>query len=150
MLKNNLLQFISEIEGEILSEKDKIKITEFMFNNSLPTMTLDEILEVVMLFFNLDKQQIMQKTRRREIIIAKHFFYYVAIRMYNYSLCRTGKVFNQDHTTVLYAVKQVENMIEVYQRERILFERLKIEIKRFAEKKTAGVKNKFDNSELIV
>jgi chromosomal replication initiator protein len=135
MLKSNLLQFISEIEGEVLSEKDKIKIAEYIFNNSLPAMTLEKILEVVMLFFNLDKQQIMQKTRRREIILARHFFYYVSVKLYNYSLQKAGFMLRQDHSTVLYATKQVENMIEVYQRERILLERLKIEIKRFAVEK---------------
>ena len=135
MLKNNLLQYISELKNEVLTDGDKIDIAEMMFDSSLPAMTLSELLTVVMLFFNLDKQQIMEKTRRREIILARHFFYYVAVRMYNYSLYRTGKVFNQNHATVYRATRQVEDMMEIYQRERVLLERLKIEIKRFAIEK---------------
>lgn len=134
MLKNNLLQYISELKNEVLTDGDKIDIAEMMFDSSLPAMTLSELLTVVMLFFNLDKQQIMEKTRRREIILARHFFYYVSVKLYNYSLQKAGFMLRQDHSTVLYATKQVENMIEVYQRERILLERLKIEMKRFAVK----------------
>lgn len=135
MLKSNLLQYISGLENEVLTDNDKIDIAEMMFDCSLPAMTLSELLNIVMAFFNLDRQQIMEKTRRREILVARHYFYYVAVRMYNYPLCSTGKVFNQNHATVYFATRQIENMMEIYHRDRILLERLKIEIKRFAVEK---------------
>jgi len=62
------------------------------------SMLLNCMNEVI--YFDMTK-----KTRKREYVVARRCFCYIANQYTKYSLATIGSVFNQDHATVLHAIK---------------------------------------------
>lgn len=63
--------------------------------------------------FGVTRQQLFSKSRRREMVEARHVTMYL-MRKYKLfgSLKMIGKYFNRDHTTVLHALNNVQSLID--------------------------------------
>lgn len=76
-------------------------------------MNIDKIVEVVAIYNGVSVDELMIKTRKRELLFPRQQAHYFAHKFTNYSLCKIGiDIGNKDHTTVIHSIKTVENLIE--------------------------------------
>ena len=76
-------------------------------------ITIDEIIAVVAETFDTRPEYIVGKSRKREIVLARHAAMYLAKEFTNHSLKSIGLHFaGRDHSTVIHAVKQVDARME--------------------------------------
>lgn len=71
-------------------------------------MVLDKLLKKVNNHFNID---ITQNSRKRELVMARAAFFWLARKKTRYSLNRIGLMVKRDHSTVLYSIKNFENWL---------------------------------------
>tara|TARA_R110000803_G_scaffold101718_1_gene169711 strand:+ start:250 stop:633 length:384 start_codon:yes stop_codon:yes gene_type:complete len=72
-------------------------------------MILESLLKKVNNHFNID---ITQNSRRREIVMARAAFYWLARKKTRYSTAKIGAIVNREHSSVLYSMKNFENWID--------------------------------------
>lgn len=61
----------------------------------------------------LSVKDIVGRKRNHEFIVARHVAMYMIRKLSGYPLSAVGKMFNRDHSTVIYAIDHVTNMTEV-------------------------------------
>ena len=71
-------------------------------------MVLDKLLKKVNNHFNID---ITQNSRKRELVMARAAFFWLARKKTRYSLNRIGLMVKRDHSTVLYSMNNFENWL---------------------------------------
>lgn len=75
-------------------------------------VSFDKIVEVAAEYFDIEKTLLFRKSRKREIIIARHIIQYLAYKKSRLSLKRIGLLTGgRDHTTVIHAKTKVEHML---------------------------------------
>ena len=80
-------------------------------------MTIKYILRVVLNYFNLTYEQLIEKTRKREIVWARQIAMYFSRRLTKESLATIGyNIGGKDHATVLHAFKTVNNLCDTDKR----------------------------------
>ena len=76
-------------------------------------LTIDEIIDIVSETFGTRPEYIVGKSRKREIVLARHAAMYLAKEFTQQSLKSIGLHFaGRDHSTVIHAIKAVEARIE--------------------------------------
>ncbi len=76
-------------------------------------ITMDEIIEIVAESFSTSSEYIVGKSRKREIVVARHAAMYLAKEFTHRSLKSIGLHFaGRDHSTVIHAVKAVQDRLE--------------------------------------
>lgn len=79
---------------------------------------LMNILNAILTFFSLSKQEIFFKTRNKDIVIPRQIFYFFAYRLTSNSYCQiisfTNENFDyeQTHATLIHAVKTIDGYCE--------------------------------------
>ena len=76
------------------------------------SVTVDEILRKVAERYNLRTAEMMSKRRDRSIARPRQIAMYLAKVLTTKSLPEIGRAFDRDHTTVIHAVKKVEELCE--------------------------------------
>ena len=62
--------------------------------------------------FGINRSMLFAKTRKREVVEARHFYFYMKIRENGYSgYSKLGMETGFDHSTLIYAVKNVYNLL---------------------------------------
>lgn len=56
-------------------------------------------------------EQMCGTSRKREIVYARHYTMYLIKERLKWAWVHIGKLFNKDHSTVIHAVKNVENLM---------------------------------------
>ena len=76
-------------------------------------VSLDEIIETVGAFYKIPVNKIREKDRRKDVALCRQIGMYVSKAITKYSLKTIGLHFGgRDHSTVIHAIKNVENLIE--------------------------------------
>ncbi len=76
-------------------------------------LTIDYIVNVVADYYGIEPKVIKSKARSREIVVARQIAMYLAREFTDASLSRIGaEIGGRDHSTVLYAHKTVQNLME--------------------------------------
>ena len=74
-------------------------------------ISLDEIIEMVGQYYKIPVNKIREKDRRKEVALCRQVGMYVSKSMTKYSLKTIGLHFGgRDHSTVIHAIKNVENL----------------------------------------
>lgn len=124
-IKNN----VRELEGILISlvaraslnqEKinlDLVKAVVAQFVNEDPReITIDAIKKMVADHFDIKVEKLHGKTRKREIVIARQLSMYLAKNFTANSLKSIGSSFGgKDHSTVLYSIKAVQDLMDTDQ-----------------------------------
>lgn len=71
-------------------------------------MELKRIVYLVNEAFNVD---IMIKSRKRDVVMARAVYYWVAKNTTSHSLTTIGEFVNKDHATVIYSLNSIEDWI---------------------------------------
>ncbi|HRE40336.1 MAG TPA: chromosomal replication initiator protein DnaA [Ignavibacteria bacterium] len=73
------------------------------------SITLENILDTVSDYYNIQKRDILSKKRVKEIVFARHIAMFLAKELTDMTLSLIGSFFNgKDHATVVYAVKTID------------------------------------------
>ena len=75
-------------------------------------ITIEKVLDDVAEAFNVTKEEMIGKSRKREFSDARHVAQYLINQKMNRTSISTGAIFNRSHCTVLHAVKNVEFLME--------------------------------------
>lgn len=75
--------------------------------------TISQIAEVVTEHFDVSIEELLSKSRRSDIVKARHFVMYLANRNYHQSLVAIAKYLNIDHTTVIHGLRALENSMNI-------------------------------------
>ncbi len=75
-------------------------------------ISIDYITKVVCEYFNVDEDNIREKNRKKEIVLARQVAMYFSKKLTKYSLKTIGLQFGgRDHSTVIHAYNNIDNMI---------------------------------------
>lgn len=88
---------------EILSEYSKMSKNE---------ITPENIIETCAKFYGIKKEDIYSDKRTKTIALARQVSMYIIKELTNYSYPKIGSVIGKDHSTIIYAIKTVTNMME--------------------------------------
>lgn len=87
-------------------------IHDFLHNAS-SEITIDKINHIVSEFFSMDIDRLRSQSRKREIVTARQAAMYLCKKLAKQPLKAIGDAFGgRDHTTVIYACRSVNNLME--------------------------------------
>jgi chromosomal replication initiator protein len=76
--------------------------------------SIELIIVHVSSFYEVPIDRVFARTRKREVIEARYALIWILGKNMGMSLKKIGKMFNQDHTTILKAQRKVKNLMDVY------------------------------------
>ncbi len=117
---------IRELEGALISimaqsSLNKKEITIDLVKKTLVDFTnykqkeisIKKIQDIISSYFNISIDEIQSKTRKRNVVQARHLAMYFAKKLTKNSLANIGKqIGKRDHATVLYACRTVSDLAE--------------------------------------
>lgn len=71
----------------------------------------NEIIEKVCAYYGVSVKDVVGRTRFKEIVMARHMAIYIIRNKVKYKLKATGMLFNRDHTTVIHAIQNINNLL---------------------------------------
>jgi chromosomal replication initiator protein len=122
-IASNITSNIRELEGclikllanaslnskEINLELAKRTVKEIATDRKIGTITIENITKVVCDYFRVDENKIRDKTRKKEIVIARQIAMYLSKELTKSSLKTIGLHFGgRDHSTVIHACSTIE------------------------------------------
>ena len=107
----SLIAHATLVKQDITPEFTK-SVLESLNRNRKQEISIDYIKRVVCSYYNLSEEQLLAKTRKREIVQARYLSMYFAKMFTKCSLTGIGtQIGKKDHATVLYACKTVNNLM---------------------------------------
>ncbi len=95
------------------AEKDDyIENQEIKQKQDLELEKVSEIIRLTAQFYDLTVDELKQKTRKAEIVKARQISVYLIRDLLRLSFPVIGRIFNSDHTTVLYAFEKIMDITE--------------------------------------
>ena len=89
----------------------KVILKDFI-NNNKKSINVESIQNIVAVYFNLNIQEMLSPRRSRSLARPRQIAMYLAKKYTTNSLPEIGRKFsNRDHTTVIHAVKKIEELI---------------------------------------
>jgi len=79
-------------------------LTEPYQEESYAAKHVDPILERIFATMGVGKEDIMRRDRRSDLVKARQICWYLLSTEFHWSLCRIGKYFNRDHTSILHGI----------------------------------------------
>ncbi|MBQ5996693.1 MAG: chromosomal replication initiator protein DnaA [Bacteroidales bacterium] len=117
------------VKQDITPEFTK-SVLERLNRNRKQEISIDYIKRVVCSYYNLSEEQLLAKTRKREIVQARYLSMYFAKMFTKCSLTGIGtQIGKKDHATVLYACKTVNNLMATDKQFRMQAEEIEKKIK---------------------
>ena len=124
-IANNIKSNIRELEGalrrvvahsQLLSDKEiTLDMTQDVLKDMLRSFdkrtTIDEIQKKVAEHFNISVKEMQSSRRARTVARPRQIAMYLAKQLTSRSLPEIGRKFDRDHTTVMHAVRKVEELI---------------------------------------
>jgi chromosomal replication initiator protein len=125
-LAANITNNIRELEGALVSllaqstlikKEITIELVSEMLDKLVYTakrdISIDEIKKTVCEFFELSHDKLLSNTKKREVAQARQIAMYLSKNHTKYSATQIGvQIGGKDHTTVLYACKVIQNLID--------------------------------------
>ena len=88
------------------------KITEKIVGEQQTDVTIDKVQKVVCDYFNITRDELLSKTRKRQIVQARQIAMYMSRTLINCSLSTIGaEIGGKDHATVLHACTTVNDLM---------------------------------------
>ena len=88
------------------------KITEKIVGEQQNDITIDKVQKVVCDYFNITRDDLLSKTRKRQIVQARQIAMYMSRTLINCSLSTIGaEIGGKDHATVLHACSTVNDLM---------------------------------------
>ena len=89
------------------------RILKDFINDNKKSINVESIQNIVAVYFNLNIQEMLSPRRSRSLARPRQIAMYLAKQYTTSSLPEIGRKFsNRDHTTVIHAVKKIEELIK--------------------------------------
>lgn len=88
-----------------------------------------ELIETICIYLKVDKDDLMSKLRKREVALARQTCMYFLQKETTLTLKQIGRIFNRDHSTVIYGVQVVKDIRDTDPKFRLLIKDLEAYIK---------------------
>lgn len=75
-------------------------------------ITPDRVIEEVTRTYNVTRDEILSKAKNAEVVLARQVAVYITWRVLNLSYNAIGQVFDKNHTTVLYSINKMKEIID--------------------------------------
>ncbi len=105
-----LLQFSKENVDDLI---DVVLNLKDEYTKERVSQIVITILDTTCSICNLSKQELLSKTRMREITDARSIATTLSLVCCNISLQQVGRIFNQDHATILHSRRKYNQLVEV-------------------------------------
>lgn len=106
------MQAHAALEGEIDLATAREALRD-LISESKPQLTLEEIRRVTCDYLDIPEDLVRGRTRKKEVVQARQIAMYFAKQITKHSLKTIGQDFGgRDHSTVIHAVKSVENQMD--------------------------------------
>lgn len=108
----NSIMCQSQLVGRILSLEE---VKNIIKNSTRPrrSMAVDDVVEKVAQFFNIDPASIYEKTRRKEVVKPRQLIMYILREDFAVSYPTIGqKLGGRDHTTVIHSCEKIKNELK--------------------------------------
>jgi len=93
------ISIVNSALGDFISSKNR-------------TVDSTKIISCVCKFYNIEKDDLLGKARKRELVLPRQIAIYLIREQTNKSLPEIGKIFGgKDHTTILHAQKKIESSV---------------------------------------
>lgn len=76
-------------------------------------MNLQTLVDIIGTVSGVEKKHIIGKERYRKYVIPRYIFTYIAKRRYGYTFEEIGEVIDSHHSTVIYSVNKVNDLLEI-------------------------------------
>ncbi len=111
---NSLLVYSIQLKREINLDLTRHIVKKTVECAESKPITINEIIEKVCAYFNVEPSAIHSKTRKREVVQVRQVAMYLSKKHTDTSLSKIGQLIgNRDHATVLHACKIVKDQVEV-------------------------------------
>ena len=109
LAQQKMSNHISEIKkSSIIPLSTEKKIIGYQFKKPKRS-EIDSVINKVCIKYEVSKKELFTKTRTRDIVRSRNIIHNILNEKYKMSLTDIGKIFNQDHTTVLYSIQMKFN-----------------------------------------
>jgi chromosomal replication initiator protein len=88
-----------------------VRMNVLQIDIEIKDATLNDILNVVASVTEIDKDKIKGKNRKRDLVTARHIFFYIAHKHTKIQLEVIGSVLNRHHATVLHGYHKISNQL---------------------------------------
>ncbi len=75
-------------------------------------ITVDRVLDEVSRTYSVSKEEILSKSRNAEIALARQVAIYIVWKTLNLSYSDIGREFNKNHTTIIYTIEKMKDVME--------------------------------------
>lgn len=127
-IAENVEESVRELEGIVvslmarsilLSKNVDIDLASHLIKNNNKmverrNLSIDMIMDSVCRYFNIDRNAVSKKGRKREFVQARQIMMYLSKKYLNVSLAQIGmQIAGKDHSTVIYSCKKVVDLMGV-------------------------------------
>lgn len=99
---------------------------------------IEELIKVTCEFFMISEKEIHVKTRKQDIVAARHLIYTILVVHKYGSLGRIADIFNQDHATAIHAKKSIYDY--VITKNKMYYNKIKSVLDYYGIDKLMGIK----------
>jgi len=125
-IASNIQKNIRELEGalnrliaycELNNQEPDLETAENVLETFITSfrkkINTEEVIKEVALFYNLDKEQLLEKRRHKEIVLPRQIAMYLMREEINQPYTRIAEIFGgKDHTTVIHAYEKIKKLIQ--------------------------------------
>lgn len=76
---------------------------------------MELIIETICAYFSLEKNNVIEKTNKQTISIARNYIYYILHYEYGYSISQIAKRFNRCKREINYRISEIKYRINYFQ-----------------------------------
>ena len=99
---------IEQVAKQRFKTKPSNEIVGYQFRKPNQNV-IDSVLNKVCIKYEIKKEDLFAKKRTKDIVRARNIIHNILNEKYKMTLTDIGKIFNQDHTTVLYSIQMKFN-----------------------------------------
>ncbi len=107
-LNRIILWTITNDDVDVVTLEDLTEIFEGMYNKQ-HHVTSKRIIQSVGKYYGIPEESIMSKTRKADVMLARHIAIYFCRNILDMNLLTIGRLFGKDHTTIMNSIKKIDN-----------------------------------------
>lgn len=125
-IASNIQKNIRELEGalnrliaycELNNQEPDLETAENVLETFITSfrkkINTEEVIKEVASFYNLDKEQLLEKRRHKEIVLPRQIAMYLMREEINQPYTKIAEIFGgKDHTTVIHAYEKIKKLIQ--------------------------------------
>lgn len=112
LTKFNELNTILRQVSDRINDELGIKVWLHVYPYTLGELTPESVVSLVANTLEVTEEQIYEHNRSREIVEARYIAMKIIRDNYKLSYTRIGLIFKNDHSTVIYAMNQVDDLMQ--------------------------------------